>query len=281
MATATTTAPISERLPGLRGLVTLLVRNWPLTWMMAKREITDRHVGQMLGLVWAIGHPLLLILVYIFIFGFVFNTRVGSAGGLPMDYAIYLLAGLIPWLAINECLNKSCVIITGNANLVKQVVFPLEILPVKGILATLFPQAICLSLLTVYILWTTHALPWTYVLLPLVLALQVLLMGAIGFLLGAVGTFFRDSKDIMQIFSVVGIYLMPVVYLPEMVPTIARPFLYANPFSHLIWCYQDVIYFGTIAHPWSWVVLFFLSIMGCIGSYHMFQKLKPFFGNVL
>ncbi len=275
------TVAAQKRSTNLLSLSAVIMRNWPLTWMMAKREITDRHVAHMLGMVWAVGHPVLLMLVYIFVFGFVFKTRIAGAVELPVDYTVYLLSGLIPWLAINDCMNKSCAVLTGNANLVKQVVFPLEILPVKGILATLFPQMICLTLLTIYMLCISQTLPWTFGLLPVVLLLQILLMCALGFLLGAISPFFRDIKEIVQVFSVIGVYLIPVVYAPDMVPNALRPLLYLNPFSHLIWCYQDVCYFGTIEHPWSWLLLAAISVFGCLFSYRSFQKLKPYFGNVL
>jgi lipopolysaccharide transport system permease protein len=276
------TVAVEHTATGMRHLFSIIHRNWALTWMMAKREVTDRHVGQMLGMAWAIGHPLLLILVYVFVFGFVFKTRAGvTTNDVPIDYALYLLAGIIPWMAINDCMNKSCSLLTGNASLVKQVVFPLEVLPIKGILATLFPQAICTLLLVIYTLCTTHLLPWTYALLPLVLIMQVLTMCAISFLLGSVSPFFRDIKDIVQVFSVVGVYLAPVVYLPDMVPNLVRPLLYLNPFSHLIWCYQDVCYFGRIEHPWSWVAFLPSSVLGCVVGYALFTKLKPYFGNVL
>jgi lipopolysaccharide transport system permease protein len=275
------TLSVGENSFALSGLSKIITRNWTLTWTMAKREITDRHVGQMLGMVWAIGHPLILILVYIFIFGFVFKAKVGAGQQLPMDYAIYLLSGLLPWMAINDCMNKSCGLLTGNANLVKQVVFPLEVLPIKGILATLFPQALCTALLVIYICFTTQSLPWTLVLLPLLIGMQILMMCGIGFLFGAISPFFRDLKDIVQVFSVIGVYLIPVVYQPNMVPNIVRPLLFFNPFSHLIWCFQDVFYFGGIDHPWSWALMGFMSVIGCVMSYRIFQRLKPFFGNVL
>jgi lipopolysaccharide transport system permease protein len=106
-------------------------------------------------------------------------------------------------------------------------------------------------------------------------------MCGIAFLLGAISPFFRDIKDIVQVFSVIGVYLIPVVYLPDMVPAAVRPLLFLNPFSHLVWCYQDVCYFGQIAHPWSWAVLLAISGLSCVLSYRVFQKLKPYFGNVL
>ncbi|HXG46766.1 MAG TPA: ABC transporter permease, partial [Methylomirabilota bacterium] len=200
---------------------------------------------------------------------------------LPLDYTAYILTGMIPWLAINESLAKSCTAITGNTNLVKQVVFPLEVLPVKGVLATLFPQLICLAILVIYVLATGGGLHWTYVFLPVLVALQLLMMVGISFLLAALSPFFRDLKDFVQVYCVIGIYLVPVVYLPNMVPNIFRPFVYVNPFSYPIWCFRDLCYYGRLEHPWAWVVMIALSIGSYTAGYRLFMRLKPYFGNVL
>ncbi|MCI0640037.1 MAG: ABC transporter permease [Gemmataceae bacterium] len=256
-------------------------RNWPLTWAMAKREITDRYVGQMFGLGWAVVHPLLLMAVYLFIFAFVFKTRVGNTVELPFDYSVYLLSGLIPWLAMAECMNKATTTITGNVNLVKQVVFPLEVLPLKGILATLLPQVICTLLLLVYMLACFQYLPWTVALLPALIALQMILMVGLALFLAALGPYFRDLKDFVQVFCLVGVYLIPIVYLPDMVPGAVRPLLQFNPFSHLIWCYHDVFFYGGFEHPFSWIILAVLGLLSCWVGARVFEKLKPYFGNVL
>ncbi len=271
----------TEQFPAVRGLLRLWTQHRHLTLALARREITDRYVGQMLGLAWAVCHPLLLMAVYILIFGYVFKVRVGGTVDLPLDYTVYMLTGLIPWLMVNECLNKGCATVVGNSNLVKQVVFPLEVLPVKGVLATLFPQSVSMGILILYVFLTSGGLPWTYALLPALVVLQVLFVLGLVFGLAALSPFFRDLKDFVQVFSVVGVYLVPVVYLPNMVPHVFRPFLYVNPFSYLIWCYQDLCYYGRIEHPWAWGVLAFLSIGCYVAGYRIFAKLKPYFGNVL
>src|SRR6267142_1991542 len=78
--------------PATREVAGLLSRHRLLTWEMAKREVTDRYAGQVFGLAWAIGHPLLLMGVYVFIFAFVFKVRVGGTADMPFDYAVYLLS---------------------------------------------------------------------------------------------------------------------------------------------------------------------------------------------
>lgn len=265
----------------LNELIGLLTRHRRLTIEMARREISDRYLGQVFGFFWAVGHPLILMAVYVFIFGYVFKVKIGGTQELPLDYTTYLLAGLIPWFSFQEAMGKSSTVIINNANLVKQVIFPVEILPVKGVIASLITQLIFLLLLLLYVLISHHTLPWTYALLPVLLLLQTLAMIGVAYLLAAIGPYFRDVKDFVQIFSAVNFYLLPILYLPEFVPAAFRPFLYLNPFAYLVWCYQDALYFGRFEHWWAWPVFAVMSFGIFIIGYRLFRKLKVMFGNVL
>src|SRR5262245_46960482 len=94
------------RLPSAIGeAATLLYRQRSLIVEMAKREITDRYLGQVFGAFWAIAHPLLLMLVYVFVFAFVFRVRIGGTRNLPLDYTAYLLSGLIPWISFQDSMS--------------------------------------------------------------------------------------------------------------------------------------------------------------------------------
>lgn len=264
-----------------REVFRLLTTYKTLTWEMAKREITDRYRGQLFGLFWAVIHPLVLIGVYIFVFVIVFKIKIGGTREMPLDYTTYLLSGLIPWMAVQESMAKASTVITSNASLVKQVVFPIEILPIKSVLASIITQGIFFAILIVYVLATHSALPATYALLPLLVFVQIIGMAGVSYILAAIGTYFRDIKDVVQVFIVVGIYIMPIFYLPEQVPELFRVILYLNPFSYMIWCYQDALYFGKFIHPWAWVVyIVFSHIVFAIG-YRLFGRLKVMFGNVL
>lgn len=264
-----------------REILRLLTKHHDLTLEMARREISDRYVGQAFGMVWAVGHPLFMIGVYVFIFAFVFKTKVGGTLDMPLDYTTYILAGLVPWMAFQDSMSKSCSAVTANAGLVKQVVFPLEILPAKGVLASLVSALVSMLILLGYVLITQGGGFLTYLLLPLLIVLQILSMLGISYALAAVGAYFRDMKDFVQLFCIAGIYLMPVFYLPEMVPSLFKPLLYLNPFSYMIWCYQDVIYFGRFQHPVAWFVFPLMSILVFVIGYRLFRKLKNGFGNVL
>lgn len=283
-----TASPVREALPARHGglapwrdLWLLATKYRALTLQMARRELTDRYTGQVFGLLWTILHPLTLILVYVFIFGYVFKVRIGDSGAPAFDYTTYLLAGVIPWLGFQESLTKSSTVIPGNANLVKQVIFPVEILPVKGVIASLATQVILIALLTVYVLVVHHTLPWTYALAPLLIVVQGVFTIGVCYFVSAISVFFRDAKDFVQAFSIIGLYLMPALYLPELVPTVFRPLLYLNPLSYLVWCYQDALYFGRFAHPFAWVMLIALCVLVLWLGSQVFRRLKPMFGNML
>jgi len=242
---------------------------------MAKREIRDRYAGQSLGSVWAIFHPIFQIALYVFVFAFVFKVPVGGTSTMPLDYATYILAGLIPWISMQESMVKSCIAVSGNANLVKQVVFPLEVLPFKTVLASMLPQIVGTVVLIIYVLIKHGELHFTYLLMPPLVCMQMVWMLGLAYLFSCVGAFIRDLKDVVQLFSLVGVYLMPAFYLPDMVPSAFRPILYVNPFSYLIWCYQDVVYFGRIEHPYSWVIFGLISLGTLLLGVRVFAKLKP------
>jgi lipopolysaccharide transport system permease protein len=264
-----------------RELIGLLTRHRQLTWEMTKREISERYVGQIFGTLWTIGHPLALMGIFVFIFAYVFKLKVGGTFELPRDFTTYLLSGLIPWMAFQESMAKGSTVILSNASLVKQVVFPIEILPVKGVIVTFVSQAVSSSILILYVLIKHGFLPWTYALLPLLFFFQALAMIGVSYVLSSVGVFFRDLKDFVQVFCIAGLYMIPVFYLPKWVPDVVRPILFVNPFSHLIWCYQDICYFGRFEHPWSWGVVIVSSLGVFYGGYRIFIKLKIMFGNVL
>jgi lipopolysaccharide transport system permease protein len=266
-------------------LISLLTRYRQLTWEMTKREVSERYAGQVMGTLWAVGHPVLLMALYVFIFAFVFPTRLGLGEDLPRSYVLYILAGLIPWITFADALNKSTAVIIGNSGLVKQVAFPLEILPVKVVLATFVTQLVATPLLLLYaLIFDPSGLPWSALALPVLFGIQVLAMIGVAYLLSSVTVFVRDLRELVQVFTTAGLFLAPILFLPAWLESAWKPLLwvlYLNPFSHLVWCYQDILYFGRVAHPFSWALFIPFSVAMFYGGYRIFRKLKIVFGDLL
>lgn len=282
---------LAHNMPGVKRhviavteLFLLLARHRQLTWEMTRRELTDRYVGQVLGTLWAIGHPLLLMALYVFVFAYVFPNRLPITDEMPRSFVTYILAGLIPWLSFSESMAKGTIAIVNHAGLVKQVVFPIEILPVKGVLASFITQLVASAFLLTYMLFADAGWPLTVLLLPVLFMLQVMAMIGVSYILSSVGTYFRDLKDFVQVFLTAGLFLAPILYLPAWVEKVSPTFaavLRLNPFSHLIWCYHDALYYGRIEHPESWVITAVLSASVFYAGYRVFRKLKHMFGDVL
>jgi lipopolysaccharide transport system permease protein len=264
----------------LKNLFDSLFFHRQLIWELTRRDFSDRYVGQILGTVWAIINPLIFIFIYIFIFAFVFKLDITAQGG-RFDYPVYILAGLIPWLQLTDAMSRSVTSITMNGDLVKQVIFPIELLPIKSVLTSFITQIVLIGVVIIYVILKYGVVQSMYWGIPVLFVFELLAMIGMGFLLSAVAVFFRDLKDIITAFSMIGIYIIPVLYLPDMVPQSLRLFLYLNPFSYPIWCFQDVFYYGSLAHPVAWLVFGIGSIAIFIGGYRVFTLLREYFGNVL
>lgn len=264
----------------LRELVPLLRQYHELTWEMARRDILDRYTGQVLGGLWAVGNPLLLMAVYAFAFTFIFRGRLGTEGS-PEAYTVYLLAGLGPWIALQEALGRAPTAISGNAGLVKQIVFPGEILPLKIVLGAIPTLLVGLGVTIVLALVNHLARPAGWLLLPPVIVCHVLMTAGLSYMLAAVGVFVRDIKDVVSIVLAMGLFLHPILYAPGIAPRFLELAFFASPFSYLIWCYRDAVFYGEVTRVWAWMVMPLVSIVLFAIGYRVFRMLRPTFGNVL
>jgi len=266
----------------LKQILALLVRRRELLWEMTRRELTERHAGQILGGFWAIAHPVVIMVVYVFLFGVIFKAKIeSSVGSVPLDYTVYILSGLLPWLVFQDAMNRGTDSVVSNAQLVKQVVFPIELLPQRVVLAALIRQVLFFAILAVFVLLRYGALPRTFLLLPILMLLQTLAASGLCFLFSAVGCYIRDLKELVSVFGFINIYLMPVVYLPAWVPELLQPLLAINPFSYMIWCYQDAVFFGHFEHPWAWLVFPVLSMLSFVLGYRAFCAVKTHLSDML
>lgn len=263
-----------------------LSKNRELLWEMGKLDLRERYVGQVLGLSWAIMTPLLTMAIYIFVFAIVFKAKIpqvagGISTGWGSSYPIYLLSGLIPWMGIQEVIGRSPIIISSNANLVKQVLFPLEILPIKSFYTLVINQGIAYACLFFFAFLSYGGHSFLILCFPVAFALQLILSAGIALLLSAVGVYLRDLKDIMSVFCFVLVYAMPIFYTSAMLPDYLIKFMLLNPFYHVIAVFHDILFYGKISSPVSWIIFPAFSFATWLVGCKIFYTLKNYFGNVL
>jgi lipopolysaccharide transport system permease protein len=249
-----------------------------LLWEMTRRDLLERQAGLTFGAFWVVGQPLLMMLVYVFVFSFIFKVRLNGVSG--PSYTAFLLAGLVPWLAFQEALGRAPTCIPEHQSLVKQIVFPVEILPLKLVLSTLVVLGVGLIFPLAITLFDRTAKPLFWLLLPIPILSHLLLTGGLVYIIAAAGVFLRDIRNIIQLFLMMGLFVHPILYAPGTVPKWTAMAFQALPFSHVIWIYRDVV-MGRIEHPASWLIAPALGIASVMIGYRTFQFGRHMFGDAL
>jgi len=247
---------------------------------LARRELVARYKGSMLGIVWAIVTPVVMIAIFTFIFAGIFNARF-AARGTPWDYALYLFCGLLPWTMFQETLQQSSTTIVTHANLVKRVVFPLETLPVAQALSSLGTQMFGTLALMVATVIVRHELHATILWLPALLVPQLIFTLGAAWLVASLGVFLRDIAQGITLVLMAWMYLTPIIYPESMVPERYRPFINLNPFTALVRSYRRIFLEG-LAPDWSSLVYFsaFAGVLFVFG-YWWFAKTRRNFADVI
>lgn len=216
---------------GLRGAHLLALRE------LVKRDFQGRYAGSLFGFLWSFVQPLWQIALFSFVFSTVLGVRAGGQTG----FAVFLFCGLLPWHAMHEGLLRSTTAITDNANLVKKLSFPSEILILSAILAALVHELIAAAVFCVVLTFTgvldARNLPFLLLAMPL----QVALTLGLGLLLASLQVFFRDLAQIAGIVLSAWFYLTPIVYPISYVPERFRPWIEWNPLTALVALYRRAL----------------------------------------
>jgi lipopolysaccharide transport system permease protein len=244
-----------------------------------KRELRDRHVGQLMGTLWAYGYPLLLMLMYSFLFAYVFPTRTSGGGG-QRDFAVSVLSGIVSWLAFQDLLARSTTILSSHASLVKQIVFPIMVLPIKTAIASVLPYSFAL-LFTIGYAALDGTLTLMVLTVPFLILTQLIAMIGVALMLSALGIFLRDLRDLVTVFCAVNLFAQPILFNPFNTPDAMNWLFRFNPFSYQVWCWQDAIFHGSFQHPVAWVVFPLCAIASLSIGWAIFSQLSHNFGDAL
>ena len=247
---------------------------------IVRRDLRTRYAGSVLGMLWTILQPLLHFGLYFVVFSWILQVKFTekASGG---DFALYLLAGLLPWLAFQEGVMRAAGAIVEHANLVKGIRFPAAVLVLGSILASLVNFFAGLGVLFVVLLLAGR-LSWiTLPFLPLLVTLQTCLATGLGLLAASFYTFLRDTMQVLQIGFLVWFYMTPIIYPPSYVPErLAFIFLW-NPFTVLVASYRAVLIEGVWPSLMDMAPLCVWGIGALVAGSLVFRKVEPGFADVL
>ena len=247
------------------------------SFILTRQALFDPFRGHVLGGLWIILNPLLITLVYLFLFNVVFIVRMNGVSPSQGSYTVFLLAGLVPWLTMQASLQRSPTSITANHSLADDNNVPYASLPLRDTLMSLPTWIVGFTALGAYMI-VGREMHWTLLLLPLLLVVQLALTAGVALLLSAVGVFFRDAREVVNSFFLVATFLLPIAYQPDSVPALLQPLIWINPFTYMVLCYQDAAYFGVAMHAYAWIVFPVIALVALLLGTRVFARLSPYFG---
>ncbi|HVW57979.1 MAG TPA: ABC transporter permease [Rhizobiaceae bacterium] len=253
---------------------------------LTHREIIGRYRGSMFGLFWSLLNPLFMLAVYTFVFGIVMRSRWSMPNGQEAhhstgEFAVILFSGLIAFQFFAEVVSLAPNIIISNANYVKKIVFPIQILPVVSAGAALFHAAVSLLVLLFFVYFVFGGIPFTVILTPMVFAPLVIMVVGVAWILSAIGVYFRDMSQIVQPFITATLFLAPIFFQRTSLPSWLQPYLSLNPLAIPVEAFRAVVIFGT--QP-NWTALGYYSLVAiavALVGEQFFQKTRRGFADVL
>jgi homopolymeric O-antigen transport system permease protein len=266
------------QLPRYRGLIQSLVA----------RELKARYRGSFLGFFWSFVNPLMLLLVY----SFVFNVVMPGAHDPRVEpFALFMFCGILPWTWFASSLNESAGVLISGGNLIKKVLFPAEILPIVTVLSNMVHFLLGLPILAGFLIVSLPAGRLTageLALFPVVVFVQLVLTLGFALILSALTVHFRDIRDILANVLTFWFFATPIIYPYFMFEDPAHPekvlwqatLLKLNPFTHLAITYQEILFFnGPVGHL-KWVLLLgAISVVFFLFGYWVFDRLRDSFAE--
>lgn len=249
---------------------------------LVMREIIGRYKGSVLGMAWSFLTPLLMVLVFTFVFGEIFQARwAGSANSGGIDFASALFTGLLAYQFLSDCLSRAPLLVVANANYVKKVVFPLEILPVVSVVAAVFHLLVGYAILIGLIMASNWTLGPTALLVPFVLTPYVLLILGFTWVVSALGVYVRDVGQLIQPALTALLFLSPVFYPLSSVPTALHPVYWANPVTYVSETLRGVLLHQTPPDPLTWLLFTGTSLLVAWLGLSLFQTTRRGFADVI
>lgn len=257
-------------LPRYRGLIQSLVA----------RELKARYRGSVLGFFWSFINPLMLLLIYTFVFRYVMPAAIPGIA----NYPLFMFCGLLPWTWFASSLTEASGVLISGGNLIKKVLFPAEILPIVTVTANMIHFFLALPILVVFLI--VYKAPLTVgelLCFPLVVLVQFIFTLACALILSALTVHFRDIRDILSNVLTLWFFATPIIYPYLHMPESAQAFkkyLNLNPFTHIVISYQEILFFeGPFGH-WKWLAALGVASIGFfLFAYFIFDRLRDSFAE--
>lgn len=195
----------------------------------AKLDLSQKYAGSALGSIWVFIYPILFLSIYLFLYLVVFQAR--FPGMSSLGYVVYVFSGLVPYLVIMESVTRGTLVIRENAHLIRNVIMPINLIPVRVVITSFMVQAPAFLLLLLLISVDGN-LTWRIVFLPIVIFTTGLMLTGVVYIVSGVGALFSDTTYVVNLVMLLLMFLSPIAFDSSMVPNSLQAVIWLNPVSY-------------------------------------------------
>ena len=239
-------------------------------------DIKAKYAGSVLGILWALIYPVLFLGVYSIVFVVIFRIRLDAMT--TFDYVLLIFCGLIPWFGFAEAIGTGVNSVTANANLLKNTLFPIDLMPVKVVFSSIVSQLIGMGLLMIVLLIKGY-IGLTVLFVPVLLALQIIYSIGIIWILSSLNVFFRDIGQVISVLLIMLMMVSPIAYTNDMISAEVLPYMQLNPLYYLITMFRDVLMFNKLPEVYDLSIFTIISLGTLYLGNYIFSRLKVVFAD--
>ncbi|MBV9082565.1 MAG: ABC transporter permease [Acidobacteriaceae bacterium] len=236
-----------------------------LIWALALRELKVRYKRSVLGFMWALLNPALLMLVLTVVFTTIMPINIPH-------YAVFLLCTLLPFTFFSQSLSYAVESMVGNADLVKKVAVPKLVFPVAALVSNVINLLLSLIPLVLLVIALRHPLHWTWIFIPIPIAALCILTLGVTFFFATANVYYRDVAHIVQILLQVLFYVTPILYKVDFFPPKYRWLFWLNPLTFSLSDIRMFIYYGGFPSIQSVVASFAAGFLALAIGFTLFRK---------
>lgn len=245
------------------------------------RDIKERYAGSTIGVFWAFLQPLLFILLYWLVFAQILKIRIKTDTG-DIPFLAFLLSGLLPWFAFQEGVMRGASSILDKRNIIKKVIFPMELFPLTSVLASLAHNGFGIVVfLVVFFIWKGSISFLQIVSIASILTLQILFTSGISMIFSSLSVYIRDIIQVLGVALQMFFYTSTILYPMSTVPEKLKPFILLNPFTALAESYHNTILYGRLPEKGHVLYVLLVTAVSLVCGIYLFRKLKRGFTDVL
>jgi lipopolysaccharide transport system permease protein len=247
--------------------------NFNLVIELTKRDFIERYSGSVLGFAWSFIYPLINILIYMIIFGSLMGARLPTTSSV-WGYGIYLISGLIPWTAFTNTVTRASTVFLDKKNIISKIRVDLPTLPLFIVLSETITFCVTFGIFLCMLLITGFVFTPLLLFIPLIYFIQQVFAYALGFFLAMFVVFLRDLKEVVAIVFQIWFWFTPIVYIYDILPSLAQQVLILNPMLGVVSGYHDIFVYQRMPSFFFLSLVLLGSVLLVVLDYVIFKKLE-------